>query len=136
MAFMCWSEALSVGIPKIDEQHRWLVDAINRLHDELLVHAEPDPAMLKEILEGLVDYAVNHFVMEEEMFQRYGYPEAAEHKAEHDGFTQTAVALLQSVEAGKTLLGADVLNMLKSWLTGHIMGTDMAYVPFFKALKA
>ena len=35
MAFMPWSNELSTGILSIDEQHKWLVNATNQLHDEI-----------------------------------------------------------------------------------------------------
>lgn len=131
MAFMPWSDALATGIASIDEQHRWLVDATNRLHAEI-TKPTPDRAVLGEILEGLVDYTMNHFVLEEELFQRFGYQENDAHKAEHDAFTAQAMQLLMKFEAGESV-GVPVLDFLKEWLLHHILKVDRAYVPFLKA---
>ena len=131
MTFMPWTDALQLNIVSIDQQHRWLVDATNRLHAEIS-QPEPNRAVLGEILEGLVDYTMNHFVLEEELFQRLGYPETAEHKAEHDAFTAGAMNLLMQFEAGESV-GPAVLDFLKDWLTHHIMKVDRAYAPFLKA---
>ncbi len=134
MSFMPWTAALSLGIASIDRQHRWLVDATNRLHAEI---SKPEPcrAMLDEILVGLVDYTMQHFVLEEELLQRLGYPESAAHKAEHDAFTVTAMDLLLNVEAGKSV-GPPVLDFLKEWLQHHILKVDRAYTPFLLAAGA
>ena len=35
MTFMPWTQALEVGIAEIDEQHRWLVEQTNALHQAL-----------------------------------------------------------------------------------------------------
>ncbi len=131
MSFMTWSDSLSVGIASIDTQHQWLVDATNRLHAEI-TKPEPDRAVLGEIFEGLVDYTMNHFVAEEEMFERFGYPEAAAHKAEHDALTAKVMQLLLQFEDGESV-GEPVLEFLRNWLLHHILKVDRAYGPFLLA---
>lgn len=131
MSFMTWSDSLSVGIASIDAQHQWLVDATNRLHAEI-TKPEPDRAVLGEILEGLVDYTMNHFVAEEEMFERFGYPETAAHKAEHNALTAKVMQLLLQFEDGESV-GEPVLEFLKNWLLHHILKVDRAYGPFLQA---
>lgn len=131
MTFMPWTEALQLGIDTIDQQHRWLVDATNRLHDEIS-KPEPDRFVLGDILEGLVDYTMNHFVLEEDIFLRLGYPETPAHKAEHDAFTANAMNLLLQFEDGESV-GTSVLEALKEWLQHHILKVDRAYVPFLKS---
>jgi len=128
MTFMPWSPALSVGMTTIDEQHHWLVDTMNQLHTELAAH-EPDRALVGQVLEGLMDYTVNHFVAEEVLFEQHAYPQTLAHKAQHDLFTKKVMHMLTEFEAGKHL-GGEVLALLKDWLVQHIMGTDKAYVPF------
>jgi hemerythrin len=130
MAFMPWSESFKTGLTRIDEQHRWLVDATNRLHDEI-TQSTPDRTMVTEVLEGLVDYAMNHFILEEELFQRYGYPQTMAHRAEHDAFSREATELLMRHEGGADVQ-LDTLDFLKEWLKHHILVVDMAYVPFLK----
>lgn len=133
MTFMPWSQALSVGMPAIDEQHHWLVDTMNQLHSELASH-EPDRASLGRVLEGLMDYTVNHFVAEEVLFERHRYPHAAAHKALHDQFTKKVMHMLTEHEGGKSL-GGEVVELLKEWLVKHIMGADRAYVPHLEAAQ-
>jgi len=132
MALMPWKDELLIGISKIDEQHRWLVDKINALHDEL-TGPTPDRKVVGEILEALVDYTMNHFIIEEEMFERYSYPQTAAHKEEHDAFTAKIIQLLDKFLAGTSEVGADTMNLLKDWLTHHIMTVDKAYAPFLKS---
>ncbi len=130
MGFMQWSDEFAFGLEGIDGQHQWLFSATNALHDALSA-AEPDRAVIGELIEGLVDYTMNHFVAEEELFQRYGYPETAAHKAEHDRFTASAFELLTKFEAGEPL-PLDTMDFLKNWLTHHIQKVDRAYVPFMQ----
>ncbi|MCB1809729.1 MAG: bacteriohemerythrin, partial [Candidatus Competibacteraceae bacterium] len=66
MAFMAWTEELSVKIPSIDRQHRTLIGYINKLDDALgRGHAEQ---LIEMILNGLVRYTSAHFMYEEMLF--------------------------------------------------------------------
>jgi len=131
MAFMPWSEALELGIESIDKQHRWLVDATNRLYDETCRPA-PDRAVIGSILEGLVDYTMNHFIVEEDLFLRLGYQESTGHQAEHNTFTCRLMEILLEFDAGRNV-GGETMDLLKNWLQHHILQVDRAYVPFLKS---
>jgi len=130
MVFMPWRDEYRIGIDAIDEQHRWLVDTTNRLHDEL-AKPEPDREAVGEILEGLVDYAFNHFIVEEELFKRFEYPDERAHLAEHNSFTEKAAELLERFESGE-VVSTQTLEFLKNWLIHHILEVDKAYVPFMR----
>lgn len=128
---MPWGEQLEVGIAEIDEQHRWLVDTTNTLH-AVLSTGEAQAKELGDILEQLMDYTMNHFIVEEELFERLGYPETAAHKAQHNIFCERVMGLLTRHDMGETV-GLDALNLLKSWLTNHIIKVDKQYVEHFRA---
>jgi hemerythrin len=131
MALMEWSKELELGIAEIDRQHRWLVNATNKLHDELS-KGNPSPELVSELLSGLADYTVNHFVTEELLFERFGYPQAEAHHKEHSHFVDAVKEWKQKQAAGLPL-GEEILNFLREWLTYHILKTDRAYVPFLKS---
>lgn len=134
MTFMPWSSELTLGIPSIDEQHRCLVDLINALHREL-AHPEPQRAVIAEVLEGLVDYTHNHFIVEEVMFQKHGYPQTQAHMQEHSQFTAKAMDWLMRFEEGEDV-NLEAMDFLKAWLIHHICEEDRAYVPFLRAALA
>jgi hemerythrin len=127
---MPWTDALLTGIEKVDEQHKWLVDATNQLHDEIS-KPDADRAVAGQILVGLVEYTFRHFIMEEDLFERLGYPESDAHFAQHNIFTDNITTLLHRHNQGETV-SMEALDLLKNWLVQHIMKTDMAYVPFLK----
>lgn len=128
MTFMPWNDTIAVGIQDVDDQHRVLVDLINELHDALTADA-PDPAKIGHVLEGLMDYTMNHFIMEEEWFERHDYPETVAHKALHNRFTSTIMNALTEFEDHQHV-PYELLEFLKHWLIEHIMRTDKSYVPF------
>lgn len=130
MLFMPWTTELETGIAEIDQQHRWLVDLTNQLH-QMLGEDGGNAEALGEVLEQLVDYTMNHFIVEEELFARLGYPESDAHKAQHNVFTERIVELLTQYDAGE-IVGEQALTLLKNWLTNHIVKVDKRYVEHFK----
>ncbi|KAF1052828.1 MAG: Bacteriohemerythrin [Stenotrophomonas maltophilia] len=129
MEFMPWNDEFITGIQVIDEQHRWLVNLTNALFDGLSATGQPAQP-IGEVLEQLVDYTMNHFVLEEDLFTRLGYPQGEAHKAEHDGFSRRVMELLLHYEAGAPV-NEQTLELLKNWLSHHILKVDKAYIGFF-----
>src|SRR6476661_2287299 len=81
VALLEWTDEFSVGIKLIDKQHMILIRTINLL--AMAVQRNSSKDLLTEIMETLVDYTDTHFAYEEELFDRFGYPDTAEHKAAH-----------------------------------------------------
>jgi hemerythrin len=120
-----WSEALSVGIKVIDDQHKKLVDLLNGLHDSRAQGAGNE--VLKKILNDLTNYTVEHFGFEEQLMQKHGYPDFPNHKKAHDALTSQVAALNDEFQAGNAKLSGDLFKFLRRWLNGHIRGTDKLY---------
>jgi hemerythrin-like metal-binding protein len=132
MALMPWTDDLVLGIAKLDEQHRWLVDRINALHDELGKSA-PDIKAIGDLLETVLEYAMNHFVVEEEMFKRHGYAPTAEDLAAQSNFSAQLFDALDKVQAGDAAAGKNAATLLKDWLSGHIQTAGTSYAPVLKS---
>jgi hemerythrin len=129
MPLIAWSDAISMGVERIDKEHRGLVDIINHLHAEMLAGKSKDS--LTGILDKLIDYTKTHFATEEALFRTHGYPQAQAHKREHEALTQKVLELQANVKAGKAIISAPVLDFLRDWLSNHVMKEDMAYKLFF-----
>ncbi len=132
--FVEWSDALSVGIEEIDEQHKVLVDLVNRMHDA--IHNRHGSDVVKGILAELADYTRIHFAVEESLMRILNYPGYEEHKEIHEELLQHVVELRDKVESGKTAIGFELMHFLRNWLTKHIMEEDMNYSGFFLAAGA
>lgn len=130
-SFMPWGAGLQLGIVEIDRQHQWLVERINRLHGEV-VRRRPRARLVGQVLEDLIAYTHNHFIVEELLFQQHGYPESEAHKTEHDRFTRRAQEWLTRFEAGEAIVTLDAMDFLKDWLVHHICVVDRAYAPFMR----
>jgi hemerythrin len=130
MSLIQWNDKFNVGVRTLDGQHRKLIEIINELHEAMCQgHA-------KEVQAGLVQrlgqYAAEHLNTEEKMLRSNGYPDFAQHKAQHDTYILKMREFEQNVAAGKMTLAVTLLPFLKEWWTGHIMKTDQQYAGFFK----
>ena len=132
MVFMEWSEEFSVGSSKIDMQHKILIKYINTLDEA--IHRHEGPLVLKEILDGLIDYTVLHFDLEERQLVLCDYPDLAAHQAEHKGLKESVIGFREQFESGNLDMDSKVLDFLKAWLVDHIMLTDKKYSEHIKSL--
>ena len=132
--FINWSDELSVGIEEIDEQHKVLVNLVNRMHDAIDEHHGSDVVI--DILSELADYTKIHFAVEESLMRILDYPGYEEHKEIHDELLEHVVELQQKVASGKTAISFELMHFLKSWLSKHIMEEDMQYSGFFLSVGA
>ena len=129
MAYIDWSDELSVQVAEIDQQHQKLVSMLNELHDAMRERKSKDS--LGKIIEGLVGYAGTHFATEEKYFDQYGYPEATAHIGENREFVAKVSDFKQGFDEGQIMLSIDVMDFLENWLVTHIQGSDKKYGPFF-----
>ncbi len=130
MAFINWSDAYSVQIEEIDNQHKKLIDLINELFDSM--QKGQSNKVIGRILNDLINYTVFHFKNEEAYFDRFNYEETAEHKAKHKRLVDKVVKIKSDFESGKISVSTDLLKFLKRWLFEHILETDKKYVECFQ----
>ncbi len=129
MSLIEWTDALSVGVLEIDQQHKKLIDMINELYDAM--RAARGKEVLGEILHRLKQYTQVHFSFEERAMERFGYAELADHKRQHEAFVAKVVEFSQAFNVGKATVTGELLNFLRDWLQSHIKGTDKKYGTIF-----
>lgn len=132
MEHFVWSDAYSVGVYELNDQHMRLVGTINRMID-LASLMKPDEAAIKsaylKVLDDMVQYANVHFGTEERYMQSIGFPAFDDHVEEHKQFFKKTTELKQKAAAGEfDIPGTSAY--LQAWLTGHILHSDMAYRKF------
>jgi hemerythrin len=125
-----WNERLSVGVKRLDEQHKELIRTINWLID----HSEPmdQSETVAEALDRMTRYADYHFKTEEQLMRQHGYPDYASQERDHTEFkTRTANFCIDAI-AEKKSLPRELLTYLRNWLADHILESDMKYKAYFK----
>lgn len=134
-----WDNKFNTGVDVVDEQHRRLVDLVNRL-GSISAHLTGTEE-LGAILTELANYTVYHFNTEEDLMKQYAVDSAHQdiHVKAHQHFTnQVMVAakiLLGSTDVNNQLV-APLLKYLTNWLVQHILGSDARMGKEILALQA
>lgn len=128
--FVLWNESYSVGLNHIDDQHKRLVEVLNKVYESFI--DQTIGKKLDEIINELIDYTKYHFKTEEELFEKSEYPDAEEHIKEHRGFVEKIEDFKAKLDEGKTSLTFQLMNFLRNWLLNHIAVSDQAYAGYFR----
>lgn len=123
-----WSDELSVHVAAFDAEHRRLVATINELNEAMRVGHGRD--VVGKILGELVDYTKTHFAHEEKAFAQHAYPDAANHKREHEALIRQVGEFQQKFQQGRAMLSVELMHFLTDWLKKHIQSSDKHYGPF------
>ncbi len=130
MKLAFWRPEYETGFKPVDEQHKHLFDIINRLHNAMSEGHGND--VLKETLDELIQYTVEHFSMEEKLMREYEYPGYEEHKGVHDQLTKQVKDIAQKFENGERFVTVELSHFLTKWLIHHIKGQDQKMIRFFR----
>ena len=132
-----WNRKYSVGIPKIDREHKRLIAVINKA---ILSKEQKDGLEeLKQVLEEMRTYAQTHFETEENYMIEFDYPEYQYHKDEHLDFISKIDAYDDSLiradfhisNQAQEYIANEIRDYLSKWLIKHVMNTDKKYVDCF-----
>lgn len=122
MSLFTWQPKFSVHHDLIDEQHRGLFRAAEDLHAAMLRGAGRN--VIAATLDSLLDYTQKHFRDEEQLMVKNKYPQYAQHKAEHDKFTQRVRQLKTDLANNQAAITVAVMQFVSDWLKNHIVGND------------
>jgi hemerythrin len=131
MALISWHSNYTVNVKEIDKQHQHLINIMNELHDSM--KAGKGKEVLGTVLDELIKYTDFHFKYEEKLFDQYSFPETNLHKRQHTDLVEQVVSFKKNFDSGRKVLTMEVMDFLKSWLTGHIVGSDKNYSAFLNS---
>ncbi len=125
-----WNPEWEWGEARIDQQHRGLVDRINRfaLATSEVQEADGGRAMLSTLL----IYAEAHFRYEEQVMEARGHPDLEAHRAAHQACLQHIEALHTSFWEQGTVPHQALVAFLHFWLTEHLEREDRAACGYLK----
>jgi len=128
-----WSNSFSVGVKKIDDQHKWLIEFVNDLYKHSSGNEKQEREYFKEVIQQAVEYVKTHFATEENYMQITGFPGYVRHKKAHDEFVQTIVKTINDYQAGKKRLALILMaHFLKDWILSHVAIEDSEYAQHFR----
>lgn len=131
-----WSDEYKLGLPVIDAEHQDLLTICNEFLES--AQANCPPPELAAVLERMVARTRAHFLAEERLLDRHGYPDLVVHKAEHDRLLAQAETLhrrfAEEQQDRTHQLTLDTADFLQFWLLDHIRTNDRPYRPFLMSL--
>lgn len=130
-AHITWQDSYVLGIQDIDFQHHYFLNLINRLIDDLRQHG--DPTVQGALVSELNAYARFHFISEENMMLRAGYPRIDEHKLHHRQLLdQLSLKQLQlEVRHSEESLN-EIIDFLVDWFVHHSNSEDRLFADYLR----
>ncbi len=120
---MQWKKCFETGISKIDEEHKMLVNLVQKLEGTMYEgNSNADTGL---VLKELVKYVKIHFHDEEEVMKRAGYPELERHKILHKDLVHDVASILINFKNGKEWTTCELVGFLNYWLRNHILEEDV-----------
>jgi hemerythrin len=130
---LTWDTTLVMGVPELDEQHQELFERLDGLLNAIRRGSSRDE--VGRTLAFLCVYAQTHFAAEEALMRETGYPALADHKAQHDGFSDALAALAAEHrrDGPSPSLILRVNARVSTWLRDHIYRVDRALAEHLRA---
>jgi hemerythrin len=123
-----WREEYRTNVAKMDEAHRLLFERVDLLYRKL---STGEDIVTEDALSFLTGYADEHFREEEKLMKKWGFPELANHRAQHGQFRKQLLEMDQGHHNRKTLAGIECITFLRDWIIQHILTEDKKYGAFF-----
>lgn len=118
-----WNESLETGIVEIDIQHRNLFNIFKILEDA--INNGKSSMVIKYIIDEIGRYGQYHMTAEEGILQKYNLF-SEKHTQEHEEFKNTVGKFRDKYISTKDkVLAREICEYLYTWVTDHIMKTDM-----------
>jgi hemerythrin-like metal-binding protein len=134
---LMWTENLSVGVKRFDEDHKRLIRMINELHGALQdVDAQGKIAEdeIEIALHRLENYFTTHCLQEEARMAETGYPGLEEHRQEHQKFFARVAEMSQRFRGSRDpRYATELMQFMYDWLTDHIFVIDRQYTAHLNA---
>ena len=126
-SFFQWSEKCVLGLEEIDEQHRQLAEALNRLvslYQSLTRNPGSDNVnqeSLTDSLNFIYGDLERHFRSEEKLMREVDYPDYQDHALAHLMILAEMKNYCDRFAKHDEELDLGALNSLKTWLITHML---------------
>jgi len=125
-----WDGTLDTGHAVIDADHQNLILLFNRF-----VSAADRPAgkhFCNHVLDELIEHARAHFQWEERLMTEFGYPEKAQHMAQHAALIDEI--LNYRFDVGNADAKIPFTELSRNWLTLHMHTADRRLTGFLSGV--
>jgi hemerythrin-like metal-binding protein len=122
---------LEIGVAKIDEQHKELIDRINTITSMGTRYVTKEET--QNTLDLLDKYVVQHFCDEEALQKECNYPKYEWHKEIHQNFISDFMNVKEefSKNGASMKFTIELNNRIISWIVKHIKNVDVEFGKYY-----
>ena len=117
-----WKYSYATGVEKIDNQHKNVINILNRLSDSVNHRDEKDTILL--MLDDVYEFLSENFRMEEQIMLENRYMFYDKHRYEHVYFLNKILKFKIDFEDDGINFDEGKVEFLKKWLLNHFSGID------------
>ncbi len=125
MPIMNWDSSLDIGVSSMNEEHKRILDAMNRVYDAAQAGKTGDEINL--LVERLGAICVRHFADEEAFMASIGFPGLYNHKFIHVDLLERFATHADAIKAAGGRTNDAFFHFLTHWLSVHIKAIDGKY---------
>lgn len=117
-----WDKKFEIGVAKVDDQHKHLFSLTRELIEA--TQEGRGRRIIVDVLKSLILYTKTHFVDEETIMLKAGFPEFEMHKKEHEAFIQEVGEATKDLLEGNSVPTLKIAEFLGNWLINHVLIHD------------
>ncbi|SRR3989339_387611 len=122
MDLIRWKKEYSVGVTKLDKQHKKILKIVNQnIGRQFSTQNERE---VEEILEDLQSYIKEHFKTEEEYMLKHQYSGYEEQRKEHNQFIDRLFEAQKEYLKYGRVTSINIFNFVWDWFSHHILILD------------
>ncbi len=125
-----WDDSLSVGIAEVDQEHKELIDTLNRYH--ALMQAGETQEDFASYLQNFKGSFAKHLNTEASAIHESGFPEEDAHIKDHEESLFELDRMLERSKAGEDVT-IEFFEFLSHWIREHTMKFDKRFADYLKA---
>ncbi len=130
VALMTLDDSLLVGFAEVDGHHRAIVEQLNAFHG-CMMNGEGQAGATK-IIASLSESMNRHFMYEEELMSRNGYPGLSRHRAAHEIFAIKFEELKDRIRSGAFDGPTALFRFFVDWFRQHVQSDDKAMAAYLR----
>jgi len=125
-----WKDRYSLGVEKMDDEHKILIEKINNL--VLGINKGSQKSTIKRLFVDLAEYTKSHFADEEAYMASISYPDLRQHQEIHKRLLNQVTEFEGQIERSD-FEPTTLISFLNDWLIKHILAVDMRYADFSRS---
>jgi hemerythrin-like metal-binding protein len=125
MPIMEWDNSLDIGVGAMNDEHKQILDAMNRIYDA--AQAGRTGEEINRLVGLLGDVCVRHFKDEEAYMEGIDFPGLAVHRIVHQDLLKRFATHAEAIREAGGRATDDFFYFLRYWLRAHIKGIDRKY---------